>query len=705
MNRFLKIALIVFGVLAALVATAAIVLPLIVNPNQYRDEIAAAVEDRSGRELAIPGDIGLSVFPWLGVELGELRLANAAGFGDEPFAEIGGAGVRVKLLPLLRKRIEIGTVTLTDMRLRLARKANGRSNWDDLSEAFASAQEAPEKPPEENPDGFTMPDLQIEAIKIENAAVSFDDRASGERYELSELNLSTGRLRPHEPFPLRLSFAFAARKLGLATHSTLVAQIEPELASRFVRLPEFKLEVVARGEALPAGEQQFALTGGGEFDAGAGRLKLRDLMLQAAGVNVAAGIEGERLLETPEFNGRITVQQFSPRALMQRLGMEAPATRDAGVLAGARFDTQFEATPEGARLKQVLIELDDSSFRGEIGVTGFDKPAIDFRLALDQLDVDRYLPPKGAGDGEKATPAAEIDLEPLKTLKLDGRLTAGRLKVANLNVENAELAITARDGVLRIEPLGANLYGGVLRLQSTVNAAGKRPTYAIQGDLNGLRVTPLLKDLAGSEKIEALGNLALDLTTAGTTTGEMIRSLNGSVSFELRDGTFTGFNLPTLLEAARRQFLEQGKTDVKPAGRTEFSRFAASFKVADGLLKGRDLSLRSDEVEAAGAGSYDLAANNLDYTVNAKVSEGAGGDLAKLAGLTVPIKLRGDLFSPSFNIDMAGALKGAAKQKLQEEKQELRQKADEKVEEKKREIDDKVQKEVQEGLKKLFDKR
>lgn len=509
MNRFLKIALIVLGVFAALVATAAVVLPLVFDPNDYKDEIAAAVEEKTGRELTIPGDIELSIFPWLGVDLGEVRLANAAGFGTESFAEFGGAGVNVKLLPLLRKRIEIGTVSLDGMRLRLARKAGGAGNWEDLAAAFAAAEDKPAEPVETE-DGFTMPGFRVEAIKIEDATVTFDDRAAGRRYEIGEVDFSTDR--------------------------------------------------------LSLNEQRVSAAGG----------------------------------------------------------------------AGA--------------VRQIL--------RG---------------------------------------------------LNLDGRLSAGRIEAAGLDAGNAELAVTARDGVLRFEPLSADLYGGGLDMQGTVNVAGKSPGYAVKGGLNGLRFGPLLKDLVGSEKIEALGSLALDLTAAGTTTDGMIRSLDGNVSFELRDGVFNGFSLPALLETARRQYMERGETDVEPTGRTpgetKFSRFAASFEVDDGRLSGRDLSLRGGGIEATGAGSYDLAGNDLDYTVNAKVPETASGKLAELAGVTVPIKLRGDLFSPRFSIDMAGALKGVAKQRLEEEKRELRQKADERVEEKKREVDEKVQEEMQEGLKKLFEKR
>lgn len=709
MNRFLKIALIVLGVFVALVAIAAIVLPMVVDPNDYKGQITAAVEEKTGRELEIPGDIKLTVFPWLGVQLGEVRLANAEGFGDQPFAEIGSAGARVKLLPLLRKRIEIGTVTLTDMHLRLARKADGTTNWDDLVEAFAAEEEEPqpeEPAPEE--EGFTMPDLEIEAVKIENAAVVFDDRQAGERYEISEFDLSTGRLRSGATFPIETSFVFVAQELGVTLRNKLVAQVEPDLETRFVRVPKFDLEVNAKGDSLPKGEQQLALSGGGEFDAQAGRLEVSNLLLQAVGVNVAGEFSGNDMLAQPEFNGRITVKTFSPRSVMQRLGLEKIETRDSSVLTEAGLDAQFEGTMERVSFDQILIELDDSSFKGEAAVRNFDNPAITFQMGLDQMDVDRYLPPESGGRDEASESAggdeeaAEIDLEPLKALTLDGRLTAGKLKVANLNVEDAELAVTANNGVLRIQPLGANLYGGNLRMQSTVDAAGKRPTYAIKGDLNSLHFGPLLKDVIGTEKLEALANLTVDLTTSGTTTQQMLRSLDGSIAFDFRDGAFNGFNLPRMLEAARAQFRDQGETDVSPAGKTEFSRFAASFNVNDGVLAGRDLSMRSEKVAAEGAGRYDLAANKLDYTVNTQVLEGASGKLAELQGMTVPIKLSGDLFSPRFSIDIKGALEGVARQKLQEEKQELRQKADDKIQEEKKEIEGKIQEEMKEGLNKLF---
>ena len=255
--------------------------------------------------------------------------------------------------------------------------------------------------------------------------------------------------------------------------------------------------------------------------------------------------------------------------------------------------------------------------------------------------------------------------------------------------------------MLDIQPLGANLYNGTLRMQSTVNAASEQPSYAIKGKLNGLQLGPLVKDLIGNEKIAALANLDIDLTTTGNTVEQIKRSLDGSVSFEFRDGQFAGFDLSRILTMARNKILGGDSSATSADGTTAFSRFAASFSVTDGLLKGGDLNLNTPVAKLGGDGSFNLVTNDLDYTVNANVSEDVDNKVLKeIAGFDIPIKLTGNLFSPSYSIDVKNALKGVARQKLDQEKAELKQKVDEE----KAELREKVNKEVEEEKKKLGDK-
>ena len=67
-------------VLVLLVVAAAVVLPMVIDPNDYKPQIVAAARDKLGRDFAIEQDLKLSVFPWVGVETGGVRVGNAQGF-------------------------------------------------------------------------------------------------------------------------------------------------------------------------------------------------------------------------------------------------------------------------------------------------------------------------------------------------------------------------------------------------------------------------------------------------------------------------------------------------------------------------------------------------------------------------------------------------------------------------------------------------
>src|SRR5258705_6578798 len=104
---------------------------LLVNPNQFKGRIAAAVKESTGRELQLTGDIKLSVFPWIALELGPATLGNPPGFSEEPFLSLAHASVRVELLPLLRERLEVARVDVDGLNVRLRKNAEGRGNWQD----------------------------------------------------------------------------------------------------------------------------------------------------------------------------------------------------------------------------------------------------------------------------------------------------------------------------------------------------------------------------------------------------------------------------------------------------------------------------------------------------------------------------------------------------------------------------------------------
>ncbi|HKE95628.1 MAG TPA: AsmA family protein, partial [Povalibacter sp.] len=217
--RFLKIAAYAVGALAALIVVAVTLIVLLVDPNDFRDDIGAMVERQTGRKLTLSGDLKLSFFPWLALETGAATLSDAPGFGDEPFVSIDSARVSVRLLPLLRGRFQVGDVRLNGARIRLITDTHGRDNWADLGERKQAGTV---------PTGQSATLPTIAGLKIIDAAITMDNRQTKSHRVVRDFNLETGRLESGRPFDLKTGFVFdqdASLSVRVHLASTVTADL------------------------------------------------------------------------------------------------------------------------------------------------------------------------------------------------------------------------------------------------------------------------------------------------------------------------------------------------------------------------------------------------------------------------------------------------------------------------------------------------
>ena len=168
---------------------AAIAVLLFFDPNDFREEIAEAVEAETGRQLVIDGDISLKLFPWLAVEVGESTLGDAPGFDDSPMLAFERASFSVRLLPaILKQEIIVGAADLEGLRLNLKVDRSGRNNWTDLVERDADDADASDV-------GESGGEIDINRIDLVDATITYSNAEADERIVLSAVDLSVGRLR------------------------------------------------------------------------------------------------------------------------------------------------------------------------------------------------------------------------------------------------------------------------------------------------------------------------------------------------------------------------------------------------------------------------------------------------------------------------------------------------------------------------------
>ena len=82
MRTFFRIVTTLLALVLVVVIAAVLVATLYFDPNDFKDELADSVHKHTGRTMEISGNIELSFFPWLGIDVGRLDLGNAPGFAD-----------------------------------------------------------------------------------------------------------------------------------------------------------------------------------------------------------------------------------------------------------------------------------------------------------------------------------------------------------------------------------------------------------------------------------------------------------------------------------------------------------------------------------------------------------------------------------------------------------------------------------------------
>jgi AsmA protein len=100
--------------------------------NLHKEKIQQLVFERTGRAMSIDGAIEAKLFPWIGLTLTDVSLANAEGFDAMPFASARASDVQLELLPLVSGTFNVKWVQFDGLRLNLQVDEDGVANWEDL---------------------------------------------------------------------------------------------------------------------------------------------------------------------------------------------------------------------------------------------------------------------------------------------------------------------------------------------------------------------------------------------------------------------------------------------------------------------------------------------------------------------------------------------------------------------------------------------
>jgi len=701
----MRVLLKIIAVVVILAIVGLIALPFVVNPNDYKQQISEQVEKATGRTLTLDGDIGLAVFPWIALELGPLTLSNATGFKADHFAKIDSAEVRIKLMPLLQKKLEMDTIVLDGLVLNLEKNKAGVTNWDDLANPSTDKQTTKTSPADQDNASPTagLAALSIAGVKLSDANIIWTDNASGAHYNIQQFNLNTDPLIPGKPTSVEMDFDLSSAKPQMTAHITLDSQLAVDLEKQRYTLQGLTFKTQAEGEAIPLPKLDLAIRGDIDADLAKQTVDLSTLLIQIQELAIESTISATQILsDTPSFTGQLAIKPFNLRQLTKQLAIELPVMADDSTLELVQLNSRLAGTSDNIELKELALKLDQSTLSGEVAVNHFNDPAINFTLSLDEIDADRYMPPASedtTAASKKAMPtasssaaaASQLPLDALRELNLNGSLDIGKLKISGTHSDNIHINIAANKGVIKLQPIRAALYQGQYDGNVNLDARSNNLKVSIDESLTNVQVGPLLKDLNGDDKVSGTVNGKIKLSGQGKTSEQIKQTLSGDGRFSFTDGALKGINIAESIRKAKAALKNETVPPSTETIKTDFSSLVGSFTTNNGVFSNQDLTLMSPMLRINGAGTADIVQEAIDYTLGVSIVETSTGQQGKdladdLKGLTVPVKISGSFSNPKPTVDLATLFKDNAEAKINEkldaEKARLKDKINDKLSDK-----------------------
>lgn len=188
------------AIVVALLVLIALALPFLIDANQFRPRLEAALTQALAREVRL-GDLKLSIFSG-GVAAADLSIADDPAFSKAPFIQAKSLKVGVELQPLIfSKKLNVTGVEIDAPQIDLIQSDTGTWNFATLGAKSSAPPPAPAPAASTN----SVQDLTVKLVKITNGRLSIKMAGEARPKVLDKLNIEVKDFAPDVSFPVSLA--------------------------------------------------------------------------------------------------------------------------------------------------------------------------------------------------------------------------------------------------------------------------------------------------------------------------------------------------------------------------------------------------------------------------------------------------------------------------------------------------------------------
>ena len=388
-------------------------------------------------------------------------------------------------MPLLQKKLVVGTVYLDGVQATLIQHADGSNNFADLFDGDSNAR-------------FSY---DIDGLIVKKSRLDYVNEASNQRIKVSNLSIKTGRIVQDQAVDLAADFLLEAQAAKLKTKVNLQARLLYQSKAR-VFLAE-NLRLSTQGELA--------------------RSKLNatlhaNKMSASKGVMIAPAVQANVALNSPPHDLKMRWQLKGLQANALELNI-AETNADITYVNGKRLLTSQFSTPIKAQWSAAIVDISQLNGRmnwqdqsrpsadlkahfaltakadfkhksgqsrfhfasghglldGDIQLSQAAGPNIKFNLAAQNWDAYAYLARPNKTDKSKASP---IDLSALNKLQLDGQLKLANISYAPYQLHSLQARLLSDGKKIRAKGLKLKLDDSQIHGELAMNLQAS-PAYKV----------------------------------------------------------------------------------------------------------------------------------------------------------------------------------------------------------------------------------
>jgi uncharacterized protein involved in outer membrane biogenesis len=358
---------------------------------------------------------------------------------------------------------------------------------------------------------------------------------------------------------------------------------------------------------------------------------------------------------------------FSGTGVIQNASLKMPSLSQP--LHVRNCNMQF--TQNSVNVTNLAASLGSTNASGSLSIANFQAPRLTFALNADKINVteleqltggsEQKAPAKKKADASwSLVPNANASPAPAQPGLLQSATGSGSIAVGSILYEQTELTnvhsqVQLNHGVIQLNPLTAQIYGGQEAGSVTIDTRQAVTTYAVNAKLTGVDANKLLSSLS-TVKDTVHGTLAAtpNVTFATPPSGDVVSTLNGTLGLNMTNGKLTKIDLVNELSKI-------GKFGAGGAkGYTAISQMTGTLNLHNGIAQTNDLKAALDVGNLAAAGTMNLVNQGLNLHVTAVLNKefsqsvggtGVGGYLNtalanKNGELVLPILVTGTMSHP-----------------------------------------------------------